>query len=92
MPYVFVEVLDEGMEEADVVERSELDNAITERDAAREQRDQAIERADKAETDLTAQKEKYANTFLSRSRQKPKHEGDAKPAHTLDTFKIGGWF
>ena len=91
MPYIFVEELGEDMEEADVVERSELDSAILERDDARSQRDEAIERASRAESDLAAQKEKYANTFLSNRQKTPEKEKREAPK-SMDMFKIGGGF
>lgn len=92
MPYVFMEELPEGFEEADVVERSELDSITTERDEARQQRDSAIERAEQAEGDLQAQKEKYANTFLSSQRKNPEPKGDYSKPHDMSAFKIGGMF
>lgn len=92
MPYIFVEELPEDAEEADVVERSELDSAITERDDARNQRDEAIERATQAESDLKAQKEKYANTFLSSRQKTPEPNKKPVAPKTMDMFKIGGGF
>ena len=92
MPYVFVEELIEGLEEADVVERSELETITSERDEARQQRDDAIERAVKAESDLTAQKEKFANTFFQQRSQMPKPNKNMPKPATMDAFKIGGGF
>ena len=92
MPYVFYEELPDGMEEADVVERAELDSTLEELEAAREQRDQAIERAEAAEDGWRKSKEKYANTFL---RTKPKPTGGNAPdpkaygaQSVRDLFKI----
>ena len=93
MPYVFMEELPEGMEAADVVERSELDSTISERDEARQQRDDAIERAVQAEGDLQAQKEKYAETFFQKRQSKPdKPKGDYEKPATMNAFRVGGAF
>lgn len=88
MPYVFVEELPEDAEEADVVERSELDSTITERDEARSQRDEAIERAEAAESDLEKQREKYANTFLSRKREPEPNNDYKKPMGMSSLFGL----
>ena len=66
MPYVFVEVLDEGQEEADVVERSQFEEVLDSLHTAESMRDSAIQRAEQSEKDLAAQKRKYAETFLSK--------------------------
>ena len=65
MPYVFVEELQEGQEEADVIERTEHDALQQQLEETRTQRDQAIERAETAEKGWRESKEKYANTFLT---------------------------
>ena len=89
MPYIFVEELPEDAQEADVVERSELDSAITERDEARSQRDEAIERAAAAESDLEKQREKYANTFLKRKREpEPSNDEYEKPTGISSLFGL----
>lgn len=69
MPYVFVENLEEGQEEADVVERTEFSDIQNQLEEVRNQRDSAIERAVKAEEDYSKMREKYANTFLGKPRQ-----------------------
>lgn len=66
MPYVFVEELDEGQVEADVIERETHDGVLESLRNAEQMRDEAISRAEQAEADLRKQKEKYANTFLSK--------------------------
>ena len=76
MPYVYVEQVEEGMQEADVVERSDLDTIKEELESIKNQRDEAIERAVKAEEDYGKMREKYANTFLS---NKPKPIKEPKP-------------
>lgn len=76
MPYVFVEQVEEGMQEADVIERSDFDALSEELESVRNQRDSAIERAVKAEEDYGKMREKYANTFLT---SKPKKEEMSKP-------------
>lgn len=75
MPYLYVEELEEGQEEADVVERSVHDSVLESLRTAEQMRDDAISRAEAAEGDLRKQKEKYANTFLSK---KPE-SGDPVP-------------
>ena len=65
MPYVFVEQVEDGMQEVDLIERSELDTITEELESVKNQRDAAIERAVKAEEDYSKMREKYANTFLS---------------------------
>ncbi len=65
MPYVFVEELGEGQEEAAVITREEHEQTVLDLEEARTQRDAAIERAETAEKGWREAKEKYANTFLS---------------------------
>jgi hypothetical protein len=91
MPYVFYEELPEGMEEADVVERAELDSTLSELETAREQRDQAIERAESAEDSLRKSREKYANTFLKSPRPRggePEPQAQIGPTSISDLFKL----
>ena len=76
MPYVFVEQVEDGMQEVDLIERSELDTITEELESVKNQRDAAIERAVKAEEDYSKMREKYANTFLS---NKPKPTEKLKP-------------
>lgn len=65
MPYIYVENLEEGQEEAPVIERTEHDALQQQLEETRAQRDQAIERAEAAEKGWREAKEKYANTFLT---------------------------
>lgn len=75
MPYIFVEELQEGQEEAQVVERGEYDGLSQQLEEARSQRDEAIARAETAEQGWREAKEKYANTFLTTpSRIKQDHK------------------
>ena len=76
MPYVFVEQIEEGQQEADVIERTDFDTIREELETIKNQRDAAIERAVKAEEDYSKMREKYANTFLS---NKPAPHNDSKP-------------
>lgn len=88
MPYVFYEELPEGLEEADVVERSELDSLTEELNNAREQRDQAISRAETAEDGWEKAKQKYADTFLSRKPPKSDPEPlNLQPQTLMELFK-----
>ena len=65
MPFVFVDELQEGQEEAQVVEQGVHDELSRQLEEVREQRDKAIERAETAEKGWQEAKEKYANTFLT---------------------------
>jgi chromosome segregation ATPase len=91
MPYYFYEEELEGYDPADVVERSEYDAVIKERDEVRAQRDTAISRAEAAEAGWEEAKEKYANAFLttpSRVKQElEKHvKEDGKPKTYAELF------
>ena len=90
MPYIFVEELQEGQEEAQVVERAEYDGLSQQLEEAREQRDQAISRAESAEQGLREAKEKYANTFLSKppTRLEPKEKPKLSAQSISELFKI----
>lgn len=81
MPYVYHEdeEMQEGWEGVDVVERSDYDTVITERDELRVQRDGLIERAEAAEQDAANMREKYANRFMTTpSIAKREQEEDVK--------------
>lgn len=85
MPYVFVEELAEGQEEADVLEASsyrelqtsldEINNSLEimtkERDGLQRSYDEAVSERDRLEQELGEAKTKFANAFLS-SPQKAK--------------------
>ena len=58
MPYIMVDELPEGTEEAYVVDKNEYDSAVSDRDAL-------LERAVKAEDAYSALQKKYASAFLS---------------------------
>lgn len=81
MAYIYYDDdnIPEGMEAADVVERSEYDTVITERDEIITQRDSAIERAEIAEKGWEESRNKYADAFLtSPARVKQEQEEDIK--------------
>ena len=86
MPYVFQEELNEGQTEADVVERSEYESLNTQLQAALDQRDQAIERAVKAEGDYGKMRQKYADTFLNKAYNPQPLPNDNRPitAQSMD--------
>lgn len=73
MPYVFVEELEEGVEGADVVERSEYEQLRASVDELASQRDTLIERAETAEKDAREARDKYAHAFIT-SPQRIKEE------------------
>lgn len=78
MPYVRYDddSMPDGMEAADVVERSEYDAVIAERDEIMTQRDDAIVRAETAEKGWEESRNKYADAFLT-SPARVKREQDA---------------
>lgn len=79
MPYIYKEILDEGEVEADVVERSEYDAVIQDRDELMVQRDDAITRAEDAERGWEEARNKYADAFLtSPARVKREQEENVK--------------
>ena len=79
MPYVYREELGEGEVEADVVERSDYDAVIVERDELATQRDTLIERAETAERGWAESRNKYADAFLtSPARIKKEQEEDVR--------------
>lgn len=87
MPYAYYEELPEGIEAADVVDRSEYDAVITERDEIATQRDGAIERAESAEADARKAKEKYANAFLTTpNRVKEEQKANVKKDSGVQSF------
>lgn len=86
MPYVFVEELAEGQEEADVMEASSyrelqtsfdelqtsLEGMTAERDELQRSYDESVSARDSLEQELVEAKTKFANAFLS-SPQKAKN-------------------
>lgn len=80
MPYIYVEEVAEDMEVADVVERSEYDKVIEERDAYEKQRDDAIAKVSDAEKEVRDTKAKYADYILGGAGKAP----DTKPAPKVE--------
>ena len=78
MPYIYVENLEEGFEEADVVERSQYAELETQLEEIKNQLDNAIERAVQAEGDYSKMREKYANTFLGKPRNMEAYRDELK--------------
>lgn len=88
MPYVFKDELDEGEVEADVVERSEYQTVVEDRDTVRTQRDEAIARAETAEKGWEESRNKYADAFLtSPARVKAAQERDVKEDGQVYSFQ-----
>lgn len=77
MPYVFYDELPEGMEEVDVVPRSDYDTILAERDNTIQQRDDALARIEEANKEVRDVKAKYADYVLSAS-SKPQKKQDPK--------------
>lgn len=90
MAYIYVEEesLEEGQELADVVERSEYDAVLTERDELISQRDTLIERAEVAERGWEDARNKYADAFItSASRVKDDQREDVTDDGQVQTFE-----
>lgn len=87
MPYIEVEVVPEGTEEADVVSRSDYDAVVQERDATIEQRDTALGRITEMERTVRDTKAKYAEAVLNSGIQKKDRVEDNKPV-TEPTLKL----
>lgn len=64
MPYVFVEELSEGQEEADVVTREDFESVSQSLLDANSDIESLTDRAIKAEGDLDTLRRKYANAFM----------------------------
>ena len=80
MPYVFYDVLPDGMEEIEVVPRSDYDAIIAERDSTIEQRDSALARIEEARKEVRDVKAKYADYVLSASsKTQQKQESKTEP-------------
>lgn len=65
MPYVFMEELGEGMEEADVVDRDAYTTLETERDVLQLERDEANGKVESLKAELESAKTKFADAFLT---------------------------
>lgn len=81
MPYIYIEEVADGMEVADVIERSEYDKVVEERDAYEKQRDDAIAKINDAEKEVREAKAKYADYILSGSGQQQKPTEPKKIEH-----------
>lgn len=94
MPYIYVEELSEGMEEADVYQADEfgalkasLDATISERDELRSVNENLVSERDNLAAELDDAKTKFANAFLS-SPQKAKQvqEDEARTENKPSDF------
>lgn len=65
MPYIEVETLPDGVEEADVVPRSDYDAVVTERDEYASQRDTALSQIEEARESARKSQAKYAALMLN---------------------------
>ena len=95
MPYVWREEAEEGDDVRDVVERSEYDAVIVERDELMTQRDGLIERAEAAEEGWRQSRNKYADAFITSAARAKQDRGkdvkeDGKPSTFGDLFKTKG--
>ena len=76
MPYIEVETLPDGVEEADVVPRSDYDAVVTERDEYASQRDTALSQIEEAQESARKSQAKYAALMLNMG-----NEGDTNKKH-----------
>lgn len=95
MPYIEVETLPEGAEEADVVTRAEYEAVLAERDSTIQQRDDALTRIEEAEKEVRDTKAKYADAILSftkntQTSDKQKPVNNPEPKLTMSTSQLFG--
>ena len=64
MPYIEVETIPEGMEEADVIPRADYDSVVGERDSIATQRDEALAQIESANKAAREAQSKYAELVL----------------------------
>lgn len=92
MPYIEVETLPEGVEEADVVSRADYDSVIQERDSTIQQRDDALTRIEEAEKEVRETKARYADAILSanqhRQTEQRHEEKHPEPKLTMSTSDL----
>jgi len=94
MPYIEVEELPEGTQEADVVSRAEYEAVVSERDSTIEQRDTALTRISEMEQTVRDTKAKYAEAVLnSGTKKQPSTKEDEKvpePKLKMTTAQLFG--
>lgn len=94
MPYILVETLPDGVEEADVVTREEYESVVAERDSTMQQRDDALQRIVEAEQEVRDTKARYADAILSAGQKptvpEPKRNSVTKPKLTMSTSDLFG--
>ena len=93
MPYIEVEELPEGVEEASVVSRADYDAVVAERDSTIAQRDDALTQIREAQNREREAKAKYAQLVLdsaqhqqSNPEPEPPKEPKAKPITSASLF------
>lgn len=69
MPYIEVDTLPDGVEEADVVPRSDYDAVVTERDEYASQRDTALSQIEEAQESARKSQAKYAALMLNMGKE-----------------------
>lgn len=95
MPYVWREEVEEGDDVRDVVERSDYDAVIEERDQLVTQRDGLIERAEAAEEGWRQAKNKYADAFITSAANVKRDQAndvkkDGSPSSYSELFRTRG--
>lgn len=86
MPYVFVEEIQDGQEEADVVTREDFESVSQSLFDANSNIESLTDRAIKAESDLDALRRKYANAFM-KTPVPSKEDLGVKPDTGAHTFE-----
>lgn len=76
MPYIEVETLPDGVEEADVVPRSNYDAVVTERDEYASQRDTALSQIEEAQESARKSQAKYAALMLNMGKEEKTTKND----------------
>jgi hypothetical protein len=71
MPYIFVDELPEGTEEANVVSREDYDGVVQERDQYATQRDEALGQIEEHDKAKRAAESKYADLILGMGKNQP---------------------
>lgn len=93
MPYIFVEEIEEGQQEADVVEKDIVDAVASERDQLKttldevtKERDELVTERDDLKSELTNTKVKYADAFMSQLKDPKERKPEPPKEHKVSSF------
>ena len=88
MPYIEVDVLPDGVDEADVVPRSDYEAVAAERDEYASQRDTALSQIEEAQESARKSQAKYAALMLNMGREDTANKNDGvKEVHKGTTIE-----